>query len=140
MDNCSKPKRESYVVTVPGIARIKINKKGDSWEISEWFTTPSMQNKGIGSKVFKQGINHVLCCTLEIPSKITYVWNGENEYVGKWLSKFDAKCTCPAAVLKNLDADTWDAHVYELNTRKVLDFAKDELFSTKIEPLEEKER
>ena len=119
-------KKESFTVAIPGIAHIKINKSGSVWEVSEWFTSPSMQNRGIGSEIFKQGFNHVERCTGEQPSKITYVWNGENEYVRRWLDKFGAKCTCPVSVLKNMDADVWEAHIYELDVQKVLEFSKDE--------------
>jgi len=106
------------------ISYINIDIKTDKWTITEWFTKTGYMNKGYGTKIFKIGLNNALKVYGK-PQKIVYVWNNENEYVYKWLKKFDAKCTCPISVLKYSNEDIWESHLYELNVKKVLDFIQE---------------
>ena len=54
--------------------------------------------------------------------KIKYIWNGENEYVGWWLSKMDAVNDCPIQFLKNSEKDSWECHLYTLNKNTFLNY------------------
>ena len=101
----------------------KISVTKDKWTISSWYTKRAYKKQGIG----KQTLGHLLKFlhqTYGIPKCIEYIWDGRNEYVGDWMTKhFDAKCKCPIAVQKMLEAeDDWSSHIYRLNVAKVFEY------------------
>ena len=102
--------------------KVCVNKSHDAWSISAWYTSTSYMHKGYG----KETLKHILEDMYEelgIPSKIEYIWNGSNQYVMDWLERnFDPVCKLPLAVLKNQEADDWDAHIYVLNRDKVIKY------------------
>ena len=87
--------------------------------ISSWFVDGGAQKLGIGKELLRQIFNKIE--PLSIVS-IKYIWNGTNEYVGKWLEKFDAVNECPIAFLKNSEKDSWECHLYALNVEKFLKY------------------
>lgn len=94
----------------------------NTWTISSWFTKNGYGGKGIGKSTMNKLFAYV-AQTHGIPEKIEYIWNGTNGYVLKWLERnFDAICTCPIAVQKLMTEDDWSAHVYALDTKKVLNY------------------
>ena len=42
---------------------------------------------------------------------IKYIWNGTNDYVGKWLEKFDAVNNCPINLMKYSGEDFPESHI-----------------------------
>lgn len=90
--------------------------------ISEWQVASRMRNIGIGRTLLQYAVE--LCMnTYGNAIQVIYNWNGKNDYVLKWLEKhFDAVCKCPIAVQKYQWEDTWDAHQYELNINKFMDY------------------
>ena len=106
------------------VSYAKVNINGKSWEVSAWYTDAEYQNKGYGSIALKQAMVYAHACT-EDPEQVEYTWNGVNQYVMDWLErKFNAKCTCPIAVLKYSVEYTKEAHKYELDVKSVLDWIK----------------
>lgn len=107
------------------VSHVKINYSGRNWEITSWFTDKGYQNKGIGTTLLKTAMSSLVQVHGE-PERVTYNWNGTNDYVFSWLKrKFNAKCNCPLAVLKYFNGDLWDAHIYTLDTKMVLEFIKE---------------
>lgn len=102
------------------VSRAKVNIGYKSWEVSEWYTDAEYQHKGYGSLVLKQAMVYAHACTGN-PLEITYIWNGENQYVMDWLERnFKAECTCPLVVLKYSPADDRESHIYNLDVNSVL--------------------
>lgn len=105
------------------ISHIVIDIDNQKWTITEWFTKKEYMNQGYGTKVFKSAFADLIK-NYGKPERIVYVWNNENEYVMRWLKKFDAKCTCPLSVLKYANDDIWEAHLYDLNIDKLIEFIR----------------
>lgn len=93
------------------------------WTICAWYIHDiSYREKGYGKRLLKATLRKALE-KYKTPNSINYIWDGSNEYVMKWLNKtFEAKCTCPVSVQKNMTADDWSAHIYELNRNKTMEF------------------
>lgn len=96
-----------------------IHEKGNVWTISAWFTAKDELHKGFGKMVMREAVRRLLLGGK--PARIEYIWNGANAYVYDWMvSHFDAKNTCPLAILKMSDEDSWESHVYDFNVNKFL--------------------
>lgn len=104
------------------IARIAIgiDNNEKKYTITSWYTNKAYQHQGFGKYILK-----VAFTDLDQDYKICYIWNGLNQYVGDWLSKFDAHCECPLAVQKTQSEDDWDSHIFELNKEKFRKYIKD---------------
>lgn len=104
------------------ICECRTSYSNDTFTISSWFVEKNNQHKGYGRRT----LNATLKAMLDkygIPTSIKYIWNHQNDYVFNWLVKnFDAKCTCPIAILKNETSDIPEAHIYELNKDKVFTY------------------
>lgn len=106
------------------VCKISINKDMDTWTISSWYTKDGYKHRGIGKntlmfvleKMYKQ---------FGRPKNIEYIWNGVHEYVIEWLeNNFNAKCKCDLAVMKYQCGDSWDSHIYKLDTEKFIKYFK----------------
>lgn len=98
------------------------NDKGKEWVITKWFVNPGHQHKRYGFEILQKALSE-LTTRYGSPRKITYIWNGVNNYVLEWLQKrFDAECLCPLVILKTQAEDNWESHVYQLNKEKVLTY------------------
>lgn len=89
--------------------------------ISSWFIRQNHRNKGHGKELLSDAIKSALKYESEI-TEIRYIWNQQNEYVGRWLHKFDAKPIEDLNISKNNFDDTWDAHIYVLDKNKFLKY------------------
>lgn len=98
------------------------NNGGKEWVIAKWFVDSQYQRKGYGYKILKKTLQELfMFCSF--PEKISYIWNGTNEYVMEWLlEKFDAQCSCPIAVQKTQSEDDWESHIYQLDISKTLEY------------------
>ena len=95
--------------------RVQINVKNQEWEISDWHS--SIKHKGYGTITLCSLCRHLLMIGYPLPTRVTYIWNGANEYVLASLERqFDAKCIRA----DNGSDDSWDAHIYELNVDKFI--------------------
>lgn len=110
---------KEYVAVKEQVCKVILHMEDGKLSISSWFTCEKYMNNGAGKATLKEAILYVIDLYGR-PSKIEYAWNGENEYVGEWLQKFDAECNCPIAVQKTQADDDWDSHVYDLNVEKFL--------------------
>lgn len=103
-------------------AKVSTDDTHSTWTISSWYTVKEYQNAGLG-KITLGKIIKYLCNKYGNPSKIEYIWNGTNEYVGDWLKRnFDAVCNCPIWIQKTQSDDDWSSHIYELNVGKVIKY------------------
>ena len=111
----------AYLGQVRAVVNLTRTPDGFTWRIGSWYnelTGPenaSGRNKGWGRKCLS-----ILACELEEhygkPVSISYVWNGQNDFVGRLVTEtWHGVCNTPVAVLKNESADSWDNHVYELD-------------------------
>lgn len=107
----------SYKVNGERIGRLTVAKDPSKLTITGWYVDTEYQHKGIGKQMLKELFAKIPADTIK---QIDYIWNGANAYVGKWLEKFDAASHCPLSVLKTLDADSWDSHIYTLDKEKFL--------------------
>ena len=115
----------NIVINGEEISKCKINRDTENsgrWIISSWFTLDKYQHQGYGKAVLKEALEKMMA-EYGSPTTIEYIWNGVNQYVFDWLNKFDAVCKESLAVAKNECNDTWDAHIYILNSSKVLEYA-----------------
>ena len=107
-------------------SKVSINTKTNTWTISAWYTADNYMHKGFGKKTLAANLKAIYD-KFGKPSKVEYIWNGTNQYVMDWLSRnFDPVSSLPLAVMKYQEADCWEAHVYLLNTEKVLNFMERE--------------
>lgn len=102
---------------------ISINKKDNSWTISQWYANKNYQHQGYGRLTMKYLVNE-LYKKYNKPSKLIYIWNNVNEYVYSWINKnFDAKLSNEAIkILKYSDVDIKEGHEYYLNVDKFLKY------------------
>ena len=109
-------------VTPESHCRITTDRNKKRFIITDWQTAAESRHKGFGKRALRSAIKQAIR-TKGHPDSIGYVWNGQNSYVFDWLEKnFDARCTCPIAVLKNNADDDPESHIYELDVAKVLDY------------------
>jgi len=108
------------------IGSCKVDYADNEITISSWFVDKEYQHLGYGKKILGKAIE-------SIPDKfdvVKYIWNGRNEYVLQWMEKhFNAKSLCPIHMLKYSylhPEDSWDLHVYKLNTEKFMKYFKEE--------------
>lgn len=87
--------------------------------ISAWYVNQGYQHRGYGKEMLKKVFDSIDKDSIR---KIKYIWNGENEYVGWWLSKMDAVNDCPIQFLKNSEKDSWECHLYTLNKNTFLNY------------------
>jgi len=116
--------RERHL-TVDGndMSYCKISRDNDNtWTISEWFTNKHHLHQGYGKQVLSSLLSDMYD-EFGRPRSIRYIWNGANDYVMDWLNKFDPVCLLPVAIMKYSEADKWEAHVYTLDTDKLLQYA-----------------
>ena len=113
----------NYIDNCNIIGRLTVSKNIDTSEIciTGWYVDAMYQHKGIGKALLKKLFTSI--CVENI-KQINYIWNGAHEYVGNWLKKFNAVSHCPISVLKTLEADTWESHIYTLDKEKFLDYVK----------------
>lgn len=105
---------------VVGICHMDSTK--NAWTISSWYVDTDYQGRGIGTSLL-QGSLQCLNEWIGEPSKIKYIWNGQNEYVMDWLNKhFSPISDCPIAVQKTQAEDDWASHMYTLNKDSVLEY------------------
>lgn len=104
------------------IGRCMMSEEKGAWTISEWYVNKEYQGKGIGTSLLDGSLKYMYEKFGE-PSKIEYIWNGQNEYVMDWLTEhFSPVSKCPLAVQKTQAADDWDSHVYVLDKDSVLNY------------------
>lgn len=113
----------AYIVIVAedngnGIGSCKVDYDEEEIVVSSWFVDKAYQNQGIGKELLKRAIENIP----KDYKQVKYIWNGKNEYVGKWLEKFNAKSLCPIHMLKYACADTWDNHMYILDKDLFLNY------------------
>lgn len=102
------------------ISTCGLNVDNSEWTIYVWNTHEAYMHEGYGKLCMEQ-LMRFCFHKYGLPSKIRYIWNGQNEYVGEWLhNHFDAKSCCPLSVMKNNADDDWESHIYELDIDKVL--------------------
>lgn len=108
--------------------QMNVDSNANIWSISSWYTDPEYSNKGIGKKVLSEAISYTYEQFGE-PTQVEYIWNRANQYVYDWLDRhFHAVCKCPIAVQKNQMEDSWDSHIYILDTDLFLQyFVKEEI-------------
>ena len=107
----------------------KINRdNNNAWTISEWFTDKNHLHQGYGKQVLTS-LLHEMYENFGRPSEVKYIWNGANEYVMDWLKRFDPVCMLPITAMKYSEIDKWEAHVYTLNTDKILRYMEQEIAS-----------
>ena len=103
------------------VSHCAVDYDDDGWVISAWYTDGEYKQKGYGKEVLTRTLREL--AKKKIPNKVEYVWNGKNDYVYNWLrNHFNATCNCPLAILKNESADSWDSHIYTLDSNKVIDY------------------
>jgi hypothetical protein len=91
--------------------------------ISRWYVYGNDNlHKGIGKRLLKEIFNNF---NFEEIVEIKYIWNGTNDYVGKWLEKFDAVNNCPINLMKYSGEDFPESHIYTLNKEKFLNYVKE---------------
>lgn len=111
----------AYLGQIRAIINLARTPDGFTWEIGSWYNklngpeNASGRNKGWGKECLS-----VLARELRKhygePVAVSYVWNGQNDFVGRLVTeKWHGVCKTPAAVLKNECADSWDSHIYELD-------------------------
>lgn len=110
-----------YCKTYPeGHCQINVNNK--CWTITAWYVNKDFQHKGFGRKILRECMESIIQFDGH-PKEISYIWNGENNYVYEWLSdNFSPVSSCPIAVQKNAYDDDWTSHIYHLNVEKVLKY------------------
>lgn len=112
--------------SVRATIQLNRNKGGFTWEINSWFNelTDELDRPGKGKgwgRACLTALAKELIGQYAEPYEISYVWNGQNDYVGHLVTdKWGGICVTPIAVLKNESADSWDNHVYRLNKKKFM--------------------
>lgn len=102
--------------------RISVEPVTGAWTISSWFTREGYKHRGYGKTVLKECVDSI-AARHPAPQSIRYIWNGQNEYVLKWLvDRFNAECTCPVAVQKYTANDDWESHMYKLDAAKFMNY------------------
>lgn len=101
---------------------ISVNKKDNTWTISQWYANKNYQHKGYGRLTMKYLVNELY--KNYPPSTIIYIWNNVNEYVYKWIvNNFDAKLSDDAIkILKYSNEDVKEGHQYYLDKNKFLKY------------------
>ena len=129
-ENIRKIDQENYILTCIGTLEqkqiteslISVNTKQKVMTISSWHTEEKYQHHGYGTENLKEIVKNAVYC-FGNPEKVKYIWNGANEYVLEWLKdNFDARCLEDINVIKNSVEDSWNNHIYILDTKKFLDY------------------
>ena len=129
-ENIKKIDKGNYILTCIGTleqeqiteSMISVNTKQKVLTISSWHTEEKFQHHGHGTENLKKNVQNAVYC-FGAPEIIKYIWNGANEYVLDWLKEnFDAVCLEDINVIKNSGEDSWDSHVYLLDTEKFLKY------------------
>lgn len=110
---------------VTAIIQLTRTEEGFSWQISKWFNyIKGHGNEGLGKLCLKY-LAEELQEQYGKPVAISYIWNGQNDFVGRLVTdKWGGVCNTPAAVLKNDCADSWDSHIYDLDRDRFMDWLK----------------
>lgn len=91
-------------------------------EITGWYTQQSHQKQGFGRACMANVLERFLqfWCTCVDDAVVTYTWNGQNQYVLKWLESMGAESLEDPAAKKYCNEDTWDNHMYKIPIRNLM--------------------
>ena len=104
------------------ICTCKVTMENRTMSIVSWYTEKQYMHQGYGIKVLKHAVT-MLYQEHGKPEKIKYIWNGANSYVMDWMNRHFAPVSMlPLAVQKYSDADDWEAHIYNLDVDKFLQY------------------
>ncbi len=106
-----------------GKCKIDIDKDG-TWTISSWHVKEEYQNAGHGKRLLAETVMELLSQGYE-PTKIRYIWDGQNKYVYKWLKQFKAKSMVNLNVVKYSPDDDWESHIYDLDMELFLRYCEE---------------
>ena len=104
------------------VCHCKITKNDQKeWFIVSWYTDPMYLHKGYGFKTMQHAVQKL--CAESMPKIVKYIWNGSNSYVMDWMQRhFQPVSMLPLAVQKYSEKDTWESHIYILDTKSFLEY------------------
>lgn len=102
--------------------KISTTNENTEWMITKWNTRSSFSRHGFGTTALASAIRY-MDVHFPHPKRITYSWNGENEYVKTFLEKnFDATLLESIADIKHDPADSKKSHIFNLDVPKAMSF------------------